>query len=428
MKGKIICLMGAQWGDEGKGRVVDSIGSDINLFARYQGGSNAGHTVIVDDAKYVFHLLPSGMLYAGRTCVIGSGVVFDPEVFFDELGDLAAKGMDRARLLISGSAHVVMPYHKQLDKLQEESRARRGGKIGTTGRGIGPCYADKVTRQGLRVEDLLDENVLRAKLTAVLEEKNTLFTRIYGVDPLAFDGLFHQALEWGKRLKSYVADVSQEVCDALEKGQTVLLEGAQGALLDLDHGTYPMVTSSTTLCLGGLTSLGCGVPDEVSVIGVAKAYCTRVGEGAFPTEDFGNDGDRLRSRGGEYGATTGRPRRCGWFDLVAARYALRVGGVTELVITKLDVLTGFDEIKVCTAYQLPDGKVTDRFIGSEARLKEAKPLYKTYRGWHDDLSLVRRFEDLPHEAQHYLKELQKDLGLPITLVGVGPEREQLIRL
>lgn len=428
MKGKIICLMGAQWGDEGKGRIVDSIGSDIGLFARYQGGANAGHTVIVDDKKYVFHLLPSGMLYAGKTCVIGSGVVFDPEVFFAEMGDLIEQGMDRARLVISRGAHVVMPYHKRLDELQEAAREKAGNKIGTTGRGIGPCYADKVTRQGLRVVDLLDEEILRAKLEATLEDKNTLFTRVYGEAPMAFEGLYQKALEWGRKLKGYLADASLEVHEALQKGQTVLLEGAQGALLDLDHGTYPMVTSSTTLCLGGLTSLGVGVPSEVSVMAVAKAYCTRVGEGAFPTEDFGPDGDLLRQKGGEFGATTGRPRRCGWFDMVAMNYALRIGGATEVVITKLDVLTGFDEIKVCVAYENEEGERVRDFCSSDAVLRKMKPIYRTFPGWHQDLSSARSFEDLPQAAREYLTYLSEEMGLPITMVGVGPEREQLIRL
>lgn len=428
MRGQIIGLVGAQWGDEGKGRLVDSIGREIDVFARYQGGANAGHTVIVGDRKYVFHLLPSGMLYAGKTCIIGSGVVFDPDAFFKELELLVAQGMDRARLLISGAAHVVMPYHQQLDQLQEKEREKNGAKIGTTGRGIGPCYADKISRCGIRVEDLLDPAVLRCRLEQVLQEKNRLFTRVYDEAPMAFDPLFRQALHWGEKLKSYVADVPFELEKSLKEGETVLLEGAQGIMLDLDYGTYPMVTSSTTLGQGGLASLGLDPRCMSKMIGVAKAYVTRVGEGAFPTEDFGEDGELLRQRGHEFGATTGRPRRCGWFDLVAMKYAIRVSAITELVITKLDVLSGFDQIKVCDSYFNDDEQKVVNLPLSELRLKKMRPHYRIFEGWKEDISSCRNFDDLPRQAKEYLVYLSKELGLPLTFVGVGPERDQLIRV
>uniref|UniRef100_UPI0026DEF610 adenylosuccinate synthase n=1 Tax=Pyramidobacter piscolens TaxID=638849 RepID=UPI0026DEF610 len=368
MKGKIEALIGAQWGDEGKGRVVDSIGSRVDIFARYQGGANAGHTVYVDGEKYVFRLLPSGMLYPGKTCVIGNGVVIDPEQLLKELGELRARGKDRACLRVSGAAHVVMPYHKLFDQLQEESRDSEH-KIGTTGRGIGPCYVDKYTRIGIRVEDLLDEHVLREKLGVALAEKNRILAGVYGKEPLALDPIYEQAFQWGKELSPYVADVSLEVFNALENGQTVLCEGAQGTLLDVDHGTYPMVTSSNPVSSGGCIGLGVGMKYVDRVIGVAKAYLTRVGSGPFPTEDFGPEGEEIRRRGGEFGAVTGRPRRCGWLDLVALRYAVRVNGFTCLALTKLDILTGFKELKVCNSYKVGDKIVAD-FPSAIAKLAQ----------------------------------------------------------
>ncbi len=424
MKGKIEALIGAQWGDEGKGRVVDSVGSRIDIFARYQGGANAGHSVYVEGEKFVFRLLPSGMLYPGKTCVIGNGVVIDPEQLMKELSDLREKGRDRACLRVSGAAHVVMPYHKLFDKLQEESRDP-DHKIGTTGRGIGPCYVDKYTRCGIRVEDLLDENVLREKLTLALSEKNRILTAVYGSQPIAFDPVYQQALEWGKNLAPYVADVSLEIYNALEKGETVLMEGAQGTLLDIDHGTYPMVTSSNPTSSGGCVGLGVG-PQYISrVWGVSKAYVTRVGSGPFPTEDFGSDGDDLRGRGHEFGAVTGRPRRCGWLDLVALRYAARINGFTCLALTKLDILTGFKEIKICNSYKSGSETLND-FPSSIAKLEKVQPIYYTMPGWSEDISSARRFEDLPQNAQKYILHIEEVVGVPVVLIGVGPDRDQLI--
>ena len=424
MKGKIIALIGAQWGDEGKGRVVDSLGAKIDLFARYQGGANAGHTVYVDGEKYVFRLLPSGMLYPGKTCVIGNGVVLDPEQLLKELSDLHSKEKDRACLRISSAAHVVMPYHKLFDQLQEAARDGEH-KIGTTGRGIGPCYVDKYMRIGIRVEDLLDEDVLREKLTVAIAEKNRLLTGVYGKEPLAFDPIYQQALQWGKSLAPYVADVSLEVWKALESGQTVLSEGAQGTLLDVDHGTYPMVTSSNPVSSGCCVGLGVGMKYVDRVIGVSKAYLTRVGSGPFPTEDFGPEGEDIRRRGGEFGAVTGRPRRCGWLDLVALRYAVRVNGLTCLALTKLDILTGLKEIKICNAYKLGDETITN-FPTSIAKLSKVKPLYTVMPGWNEDVSGVRTFEELPENARKYVENIEEVTGVPVVLIGVGCQREQLV--
>lgn len=424
MKGKIEALIGAQWGDEGKGRVVDSLGKRVDIFARYQGGANAGHTVIVGNEKYVFKLLPSGMLYPGKTCVMGNGMVVDPEQLLNELKALRERGMDRACLFISGSAHVVMPYHKALDHAQEASRDA-SHKIGTTGRGIGPCYVDKYTRVGIRIEDLLDPEILREKLNVVLNEKNRILTRLYDQEPLAFGEIYDQSVEWGRQLAPYVTDVSLKLDNALKEGQTVLFEGAQGTLLDIDHGTYPMVTSSSPTSSGGCIGTGVGMGYVDRVIGVAKAYVTRVGSGPFPTEDFGPDGETMRTRGGEFGAVTGRPRRCGWLDLVALRYAIRINGFTCIALTKLDILTGFKEIKVCNSYRLEEKEIVD-FPAGASRLAKVKPIYYAMPGWDEDISNVKCFEDLPKTAQAYVHHIEKVTGVPVVLIGVGPERSQMV--
>ncbi len=424
MKGKVEAIIGAQWGDEGKGRIVDSLGDRVDVFARYQGGANAGHTVIVDGEKHVFHLLPSGMLYSGKICVIGNGVVIDPDQLLNELSELQKEGKDRSRLVISGSAHVVMPYHKKLDQAQEAYRPK-GTKIGTTGRGIGPCYVDKYNRCGIRVEDLLDPELLREKLQSNVDEKNLLFTRIYDESPLSFDEVYRQALSWGEAMAPYVEDASLVIHRALEKGQTVLFEGAQGTLLDVDHGTYPMVTSSNPTSAGGCVGLGVA-PQYISrVFGVVKAYLTRVGEGPFPTEEKGEMGQRLRDAGGEYGATTGRPRKCGWLDMVALKYAVRINGMTHMTLTKLDVLTGLDEIKVCVAYRI-DGKETEFFSGNIGFLEKAEPVYRVFPGWKEDISSARTFEELPEAARNYVSYIEAETGVPAALIGVGPARDEMI--
>ncbi len=417
-------LVGAQWGDEGKGKVVDILGSDVDVFVRYQGGANAGHTVVADGQKVVFHLLPSGMLYPGKLCVLGNGLVIDPEQFLKETSELYAKGQDRARLAISPHAHIVMPYHKMLDKLQEESRGK-GRKIGTTGRGIGPCYVDKYSRSGLRVEDLLDSDVLRERLTYILEEKNQLFTKLYNQKPLPFDEVYEPARKWGKELAPYVDDTRALLRKAVDEGQHVLLEGAQAALLDIDHGTYPYVTSSSTSASGAFTGTGLSPHDLTRVISVVKAYTTRVGEGPFPTEDFGEAGEKLRANGYEFGATTGRPRRCGWLDMVALKYATELNGADVIALTKLDVLTGMGGIKVCVAYE-NEGREITTWPTDIATLSEIKPVYDIMPGWNEDITNCKTFEELPANAQAYVRYIEDTLKTPVALIGVGADRNQTI--
>ncbi len=425
MKGRVEAIVGAQWGDEGKGRVVDALASRVDVIVRYQGGANAGHTVIVDGEKYIFHLLPSGMLYSGKTCVIGNGVVVDPQQLLEELGDLQEKGKDRARLVISGAAHVVMPYHKMLDGMEERLRGS-ARKIGTTHRGIGPCYMDKVNRCGLRVEDLLSEDALREKLSFNLEVKNMYLTRIYEEAPMAFGEIFDQARIWGEKMAPYVGDASLTLDDALRSGSNILFEGAQGTLLDLDHGTYPFVTSSSPVAGGACVGAGLG-PSVVSrVTGVVKAYCTRVGEGPFPSEDKEEAGNLLREKGGEFGATTGRPRRCGWLDLVALKYAVRVNGIHAIALTKLDVLSGFASIPVCTDYRNDAEGEGLPFRGNTVFLDSVEPVFRKMEGWKKDLGSCRSFEDLPRAARDYVNFIEEETGVPVVLVGVGPSRDQTI--
>ncbi|MBR0080653.1 MAG: adenylosuccinate synthase [Synergistaceae bacterium] len=423
-KKNVDLLVGAQWGDEGKGKVVDMLGSDVDVFVRFQGGANAGHTVISDGQKVVFHLLPSGMLYPGKLCVLGNGLVIDPEQFLAETSDLLSKGQDKARLAVSPHAHVVMPYHKMLDKFQEEARGK-SRKIGTTGRGIGPCYVDKYSRSGLRIEDLLNPDVLREKLTYILEEKNQLFTKLYNQNPLPFDEVYEPAKKWGEAIAPYVDDTRALLRKAVDEGQHVLLEGAQAALLDIDHGTYPYVTSSSTSASGGFSGTGLAPNDLTRVIAVVKAYTTRVGEGPFPTEDFGDDGEKLRTKGGEFGATTGRPRRCGWLDMPALKYSMELNGANVIALTKLDVLTGMGGIKVCTAYE-KDGQKISTWPNDTESLSEIKPVYETLPGWDEDITNCKTFAELPENAQSYVNYIEKTLNVPVVLIGVGADRNQTI--
>ena len=423
-KKNVDLLVGAQWGDEGKGKVVDMLGSDVDVFVRFQGGANAGHTVISDGQKVVFHLLPSGMLYPGKLCVLGNGLVIDPEQFLAETSDLLSKGQDKARLAVSPHAHVVMPYHKMLDKFQEEARGK-SRKIGTTGRGIGPCYVDKYSRSGLRIEDLLNPDVLREKLTYILEEKNQLFTKLYNQNPLPFDEVYEPAKKWGEAIAPYVDDTRALLRKAVDEGQHVLLEGAQAALLDIDHGTYPYVTSSSTSASGGFSGTGLAPNDLTRVIAVVKAYTTRVGEGPFPTEDFGDDGEKLRTKGGEFGATTGRPRRCGWLDIPALKYSMELNGANVIALTKLDVLTGMGGIKVCTAYE-KDGQKISTWPNDTESLSEIKPVYETLPGWDEDITNCKTFAELPENAQSYVNYIEKTLNVPVVLIGVGADRNQTI--
>ena len=421
---KVDLLIGAQWGDEGKGRVVDTMGADVDVFVRYQGGANAGHTVIANGQKVVFHLLPSGMLYPGKLCILGNGLVLDPEQFLNETAELYEKGQDRARLVVSPHAHVVMPYHKVLDRAQEAARGK-GRRIGTTGRGIGPCYVDKYARVGLRVEDLLDADLLRERLVPLMEEKNRLLTRLYNEKPIPFDEVYGPAREWGKALAPYVGDVVRLLRGAVDEGRHVLLEGAQAVLLDIDHGTYPYVTSSSTSAAGAFTGTGLAPRDLTRVIAVVKAYTTRVGEGPMPTEEPGEIGERLRNAGGEFGATTGRPRRCGWLDMVGLQYSMALNGVDVVALTKLDVLSGMPEIKVCADYEY-NGKRLEGFPASPHILDEVVPIYETLPGWKGDISGCTSFDSLPREAQGYVEYIEKGLGVPVKLIGVGQERSQTI--
>ncbi|MBQ7215266.1 MAG: adenylosuccinate synthase, partial [Synergistaceae bacterium] len=397
---------------------------DVDVFVRFQGGANAGHTVITDGQKTVFHLLPSGMLYPGKLCVLGNGLVLDPEQFLAETNDLFARGQDRARLAVSPHAHVVMPYHRMLDKLQEEARGK-GRKIGTTGRGIGPCYVDKYSRSGLRVEDLINPDILRERLTYILEEKNQIFTRLYNQKPLAFDEVYEPAKKWGEALAPYVDDTRALLRKAADEGKHILLEGAQAALLDIDHGTYPYVTSSSTSAAGAFTGTGLAPNDLTRVIAVVKAYTTRVGEGPFPTEDFGEDGEKLRANGGEFGATTGRPRRCGWLDMVGLKYSMELNGANVIALTKLDVLTGMGDIKVCTAYE-HNGQRLTTWPTDIRTLSEITPVYETRPGWNEDITRCQTFEELPANAQSYVKYIEDTLGVPVALIGVGADRNQTI--
>lgn len=421
---KVDLLIGAQWGDEGKGKVVDAMGSDVDVFVRYQGGANAGHTVIANGQKVVFHLLPSGMLYPGKLCILGNGLVLDPEQFLNETAELYEKGQDRARLVVSPHAHVVMPYHKVLDKAQEAARGK-GRRIGTTGRGIGPCYVDKYARVGLRVEDLLDADLLRERLVPLMEEKNRLLTRLYNEKPIPFDEVYGPAREWGKALAPYVGDVVRLLRGAVDEGRHVLLEGAQAVLLDIDHGTYPYVTSSSTSAAGAFTGTGLAPRDLTRVIAVVKAYTTRVGEGPMPTEEPGEIGERLRNAGGEFGATTGRPRRCGWLDMVGLQYSMALNGVDVVALTKLDVLSGMPEVKVCTGYEY-NGRRLEGFPASPHILDEVVPIYETLPGWKGDISGCTSFDSLPREARGYVEYIEKGLGVPVKLIGVGQERSQTI--
>lgn len=424
MKGKVEVIIGGQWGDEGKGRVIDEFGDRFDIFARFQGDANAEHTVIVDDKKIVFHLLPSGMLYHGKLCVIGNGVAIDPELLLSEIKELQEKGMDRARLIISRAAHMVMPYHKILDKAQEDFRGK-GYRLGTTSIGIGPCYVDKYTRSGLRLEDITNEHKLRSKLEMILEEKNMKLTRLYNQSPIAFDEVFNLTRQWGKELSPYLADTSFEINEAIINGKNVLLEGAQGTLLDIDHGAYPYVTSSSPVAAGGCLGLGIAPKSIDRVLAVVKAYSTRAGEGPMPTEDDSETGSYLRDKGEEYGATTGRPRRCGWLDMVALRYSIRLNGAEAILFTKLDVLTGLDKIKFCTAYEV-EGNLYHNFISEVDFLSEAKPIYEEVPGWTEDISECRKFEDLPKAAQNYLRILEEHCKIPFMFIGVGPKRHQSI--
>ena len=413
-------VVGAQWGDEGKGKVIDIFSAKMDLIARYQGGNNAGHTVVIGEDSFILHLIPSGILHKGKVCIIGNGVVIDPKALLEEIGMLENKGIRvDGRLFISEEAHVIFPYHKLLDELKEEKKR----KIGTTKKGIGPCYADKVARSGIRVIDLLEEDTLKEKLQNNLEEKNAVLTRIYGAQPFAFDSLYAEYLDHGKKIKKYVANTKLMLNEALKKRKRVLFEGAQGTLLDVDYGTYPFVTSSNSTAGGASTGTGVGPGKIDKVIGVVKAYTTRVGEGPFPTEFSKDLMERIRTKGKEFGATTGRPRRCGWFDSVVVRHSILVNGIDEIVVTKLDVLDDLERIKICTSYRF-GGKAYNEFPSSIKVLAGCQPVYEELPCWKMDTSTITSSSKLPKNAKDYLKRIQALMKTKITLVSVGSERKQ----
>ncbi|WJD98216.1 adenylosuccinate synthase [Streptomyces antimycoticus] len=420
-----LVLLGAQWGDEGKGKATDLLGGSVDYVVRYQGGNNAGHTVVVGDQKYALHLLPSGILSPGCTPVIGNGVVVDPSVLLSELSGLDERGVDTSKLLISGNAHLITPYHTTLDKVSERFLGKR--KIGTTGRGIGPAYADKINRVGIRVQDLFDESILRQKVEAALDNKNQVLAKLYNRRAIAADQVVEELLGYADPLSGYVADTTLLLNNAIDQGQVVLFEGGQGTLLDVDHGTYPFVTSSNPTAGGACTGTGVGPTKINRVIGILKAYTTRVGAGPFPTELLDDDGEQLRTIGGERGVTTGRDRRCGWFDAVIARYATRVNGLTDFFLTKLDVLTGWERIPVCVAYEI-DGKRVEELPYSQTDFHHAKPIYETLPGWSEDITRAKTFDELPKNAQKYVQALEEMSGAPISAIGVGPGRDETIQI
>ena len=424
----VTVVIGSQWGDEGKGKIVDLLSQDADVVARYQGGANAGHTICWgegDEAKtFVLHLVPSGIFHEGTVCVIGNGVVIDPAALVEEIRTIGDVGYDvEGRLLISHNAHLIMPYHKAVEAARE--RSRENGAIGTTGRGIGPAYVDKFARTGIRVVDLLDRDVLRAKLKRSIEEKNAILKSLYGAEGLDVEAIVEEYVEFDRLIDPYVTNTSEYLCQALKEGRRVLAEGAQGSLLDVDFGTYPYVTSSHPTVGGCCTGLGVPPTAIDRVIGIVKAYSTRVGNGPFPTELENEEGARLRRIGHEFGATTGRPRRCGWLDLVALRYTSMINGLTELAVTKLDVLSGLDEVKVATRYRV-GGKETARFPAEVQTLERAEPLYEALEGWGADITEAKRLADLPEPAQRYLRFVAERLDVPITMVSTGPKRQQTI--
>lgn len=416
-----VVVVGTQWGDEGKGKITDFLSADAEVIARYQGGDNAGHTIVIDNKKFKLHLIPSGIFFKEKISVIGNGVVVNPKSLVKELQYLHDEGVTTDNLRISDRAHVILPYHIKLDQLQED--AKGDNKIGTTIKGIGPAYMDKAARVGIRIADLLDKTIFAERLKINLEEKNRLFEKMYNATAISFDDIFEEYYQYGQEIKQYVTDTSVILNDALDGGRRVLFEGAQGVMLDIDQGTYPFVTSSNPVA-GGVT-IGSGVgPSKIDkVVGVCKAYTSRVGDGPFPTELFDAVGDRIREVGKEYGTTTGRPRRVGWFDSVVMRHSRRVSGITNLSLNSIDVLSGLEEVKICVAYDL-DGKRIDHYPASLEQLKRCQPIFETLPGWSEDITGVRRLEDLPEAARNYIRRVGELVGVRISTFSVGPARDQ----
>ncbi len=421
-----VVVVGMQWGDEGKGKIVDMLSEFSDIIVRFQGGNNAGHTIVANGRKVILHLIPSGILHENKRCYIGNGVVIDPQVLLEEISFLKKNGfIEKNRLFISPNAHVIMPYHKLLDALREEGSDK--DCIGTTRRGIGPCYEDKAARLGIRVIDLFNKDYLKKKIEMRLREINTIIVHLYNKEPLNAEQISEQYFAYGQELKEYVSDISRTLYDDIKKGKHCLFEGAQGSLLDLDFGTYPFVTSSNTLAPNIFMGTGIGINRVDEVIGITKAYTTRVGQGPFPTELFGAEGDTLRSIGHEYGATTGRPRRCGYLDIVALRYAIRINGITSIAITKLDVLSGLKNIKICTAYDYMGEKITEFPLDINI-LSKCKPIYEEFKGFSNSINNARDISELPQEARDYLNAIQVFLDIPIVMISVGEKREETIIL
>jgi adenylosuccinate synthase len=426
----IVVVVGGQWGDEGKGRIVDLLARKARVVARYSAGNNAGHTIINDKGEFKLHLVPAGIFYPEKTCLIGNGVAIDPEVLLDEIGQLESRGINTSKLVVSDRAQVIMPWHRELDRLEEVMRGKSA--IGTTGKGVGPCFTDKVARRGIRISDMMRREDLAARVKPALEYQNRVITCVYDGDALDADECIERYLEFGKRLHPYVGDVQTPILEAHRRGEHVLLEGAQGSLLDLDHGTYPYVTSSVPSSSSSGAALGVGIgPTDINrVVGVFKSYSTRVGNGPFPTEMFDEMATQLRDHGkeygrGEYGTTTGRPRRIGWLDAVAARYSVRFNGLSAVALTRLDVLDDLPSIKICTAYEL-DGKIVDTMPSRESVLNRVRPVYEELPGWQTSTKEVRNFDDLPPQAQAFIRRVEELIECPVDLISVGPEREQAV--
>jgi adenylosuccinate synthase len=420
----VTVLVGSQWGDEGKGKIVDILSENFEIVARYQGGANAGHTVEIGDKQYILHLIPSGILRENVTCVIGNGVVIDPSALLREIELLEKNNIKvSGRLFISQNAHLIMPYHKLLDSINESGN----NKIGTTGRGIGPCYIDKYGRKGIRIVDLLNRKILEEKIRTNLIEKNNLLKKIYGKEELNVEEIIREYQEFDKKIDPYVKDIPSFLNDSIQSGKSILLEGAQGALLDIDHGTYPYVTSSSPTSGGACTGTGIPPTKITDIFGIVKAYTTRVGNGPFPTELLDDDGEKLRKIGAEYGATTGRPRRCGWFDAFLVRYSALINGIEKIAITKLDVLSCFEEIKVCVGYKL-NNKLLKTFPTNAEALNSVEPIYEILQGWKKEISGCENFSDLPSETKDYLDFISSQTGVKVSIISVGPKRKQTFRV
>lgn len=421
-----VVIVGTQWGDEGKGKIVDFLTEKANVVARYQGGHNAGHTVVINNEKYILHLIPSGILHKGKNCIIGNGVVIAPDALISEIDGLKERGIDTdGNLLISKNAHVIMPYHTAIEKENENRKGNK--KIGTTGRGIGPSYTDKIARHGIRMMDLLTPNVFREKLSANLTTINFLLENLYKTAPLKADEIYDEYMRYAERLSKYIADTDVIINNKMDSGENVLFEGAQGTLLDIDHGTYPFVTSSNTIAGGACTGLGVGPTKINKVLGIAKAYTTRVGEGPFPTELKDALGESIRQKGGEFGATTGRPRRCGWLDMVILKYAIRINGLTGIALTKMDILDGMDKLKICIGYKY-GGKLYEEFPKETEILENCEPVYEEVEGWKESTLGIKELDKLPANARKYIKKIEEMLKTEVQIISTGQKRDEIIVL